>query len=128
METEGEGNFQVHDFSNEVRCIYKVVMSCVLPVLSLMMITMDRARCLYALLTETSIDYGSMVTVVMMSIWHVDSCTTLPYGALITQIVQHAGVDTEGMIELAPKKRPITARYLNASNANLRDVAPAPRP
>jgi hypothetical protein len=128
IETEGEGSFQVHDFSNEVRCIYRVVMSRVLPLLSLTMITMDRARCLYALLTETSIDYGSVVTVAMMSMRHADSCTTLPYGALITQIVQHAGVDTEGMIELAPEKGPITARSLNASNAHLRDAAPAPRP
>jgi hypothetical protein len=31
------------------------------------------------------------------------------------------------MIELAPKKGPITTRYLNASNAHLRDAAPAPR-
>jgi hypothetical protein len=103
-------------------------MSHVLPVLSLTMITMDRARCLYALLTETSIDYGSMVTITMMSVRHADSCTALPYGALITQIVQHAGVDTKGMIELAPKKGPITARYLNCSNAHLRDAAPALRP
>jgi hypothetical protein len=128
METEGESSFLVHDFSNEVRCIYRVVMSRVLPVLSLMMITMDRARCLYALLTETSIDYGSVVTVAMMSVWHADSCTALPYGALITRIVQHARVDTEDMIELAPEKGPITARYLNASNAHLRDAALAPRP
>jgi hypothetical protein len=99
METEGEGSFQVHDFSNEVRCIYRVVMSRVLPVLSLTMITIDRARCLYALLIETSIDYGFVVTVTMMSVRHVDSCTALPYGALITWIVQHAGVDTEGVIE-----------------------------
>jgi hypothetical protein len=115
METEGEGSFEVHDFSNEVRCIYRVVMSCVLPVLSLTMITMDRARCLYALLTETSIDYGSVVTVAMMSVRHADSCTTLPYGVLITRIVQHAEVDTDGMIELAPENGPITTRYLNAS-------------
>jgi hypothetical protein len=43
MEDEGEGSFQVYDFSNEVRCIYRVLMSCLLPVLSLTMITMDRA-------------------------------------------------------------------------------------
>jgi hypothetical protein len=92
------------------------------------MITMDRARCLYALLTETSNDYGFVVTVTMMSVRHADSCTALPYGALITLIVQHAGVDTEGMIELAPEKGPITARYLNASNAHLQDAALAPRP
>jgi hypothetical protein len=128
METEGESSFQVHNFSNEVRCIYRVVMSHVLPVLSLTMITMDRARCLYALLTETSIDYGSVVTVAMMSVRHANSCITLPYRALITWIVQHVRVDTEGTIELAPEKGPITARYLNASNAHLRDAAPTPRP
>jgi hypothetical protein len=128
METGGEGSFEVHDFSNEVRCIYRVVMSRVLPVLSLTMITMDRARCLYALLTKTSIDYGFVVTVAMMSVQHADSCTTLPYGVLITWIVQHAEVDTDGMIELAPENGPITARYLNANNAHLRDVAPASRP
>jgi hypothetical protein len=86
-----------------------VVMSHVLPVLSLTMITMDKARCLYALLTETTIDYGSVVTVAMMSVRHADSCTTLPYGALITRIIQHARVDTDGMIELAPEKGLITA-------------------
>jgi hypothetical protein len=128
METEGKGSFQVHDFSNEVRCIYRVVMSRVLPVLSLTMITMDRARCLYALLIETSIDYGSIVIIAMMSVRHADSCTALPYGALITRIIQHAKVDIDGMIELAPKKRPTIARYLNASNAHLRDAVPAPRP
>jgi hypothetical protein len=32
------------------------------------------------------------------------------------------------MIELAPEKGPITARYLNASNAHLQDATPAPRP
>ena len=32
------------------------------------------------------------------------------------------------MIELALEKGPIIARYLNASNAHLRDVAPALRP
>jgi hypothetical protein len=58
----------------------------------------------------------------------VDSCTALPYGALITRIIQHARVDTDGMVELGPEKGPITARYLNASNAHLQDVVPAPRP
>jgi hypothetical protein len=41
MEAEGEGSFQVHDFSNEVKCIYRVVMSRVLSILSLTMITMN---------------------------------------------------------------------------------------
>jgi hypothetical protein len=128
METEGEGIFQIHDFSNEVKCIYRVVMSRVLPMLSLTMITMDRARCLYAFMTETSIDYGSVVTVVMMSVRHADACTVLPSGALITRIIQHARVDIDSMIELAPEKGPITARYLNASNAHLQDAVPVPRP
>jgi hypothetical protein len=87
METESKGSFLIHDFSKEVKCIYRVVMSRVLLVLSLTMITMDKARCLYALLTKTSIDYGSVVTVAMMSIRHVDSCTAIPYGALIIWIV-----------------------------------------
>jgi hypothetical protein len=96
MEAEGEGSFQVHDFSNEVRCIYRVVMSRVLPVLSLTMITMDRARCLYTLLTKTIIDYGSAVVVTMMSVRHADSCIVLPYRALITRMIQHVGMDTDG--------------------------------
>jgi hypothetical protein len=103
-------------------------MSRVLPVLSLMFITMDRARCLYALLIEAVIDYGSVVMVTMMSVRHVNSCTVLPYGALVTQIVQHARVAIEGMVELVPERGPIIARYLNASNAHLRDAAPALRP
>jgi hypothetical protein len=52
--------------------------------LSLTLITMDRARCLYVLLTEATINYGSVVMVTMMSIWHVDSCIALPYKALVT--------------------------------------------
>jgi methylmalonyl-CoA mutase N-terminal domain/subunit len=64
----------------------------------------------------------------MTSVRHVDSCTALPYGTLVTRIVQHARVATDGMVELALKKGPITAQYLNASNAHLRDAASAPRP
>jgi hypothetical protein len=62
-----------------------------------------------------------------MSVRHVNSCTVLPYGAL-TRIVQHARVAIDGMVELVPKRGPIIARYLNASNAHLRDAAPALRP
>jgi hypothetical protein len=43
MEIEGESNFQIHDFSNEVRSIYRIVMIHVLLVLSLNLITMERA-------------------------------------------------------------------------------------
>jgi hypothetical protein len=32
------------------------------------------------------------------------------------------------MIEIAPEKGPITAHYLNVSNAHLRDAVPALRP
>jgi uncharacterized BrkB/YihY/UPF0761 family membrane protein len=77
---------------------------------------------------ETSIDYGFVATVAIMSVWHADSCTALPYGALITRIIQHARVETEGMIELTPKKGLINARYLNASDVHLQEAAPAPRP
>jgi hypothetical protein len=63
-----------------------------------------------------------------MSVRHTDSCTTLPYRALITRIIQHARVVTDGMVELATENGPITVRYLNASNAHLRDAALAPRP
>ena len=93
-------------------------MSYLLSVLSLTLITMDRARCLYALLTEVAIDYGSAVTITMMSVQYIDSCTALPYGALVTWIIQHARVATDSMVKLAPKKGPITAQYLNAGNAH----------
>jgi hypothetical protein len=83
-------------------------MSHVLLVLSLTLITMDKARCLYALLTEATIDYGSVVTVTMMFVWHVDSCTTLPYRALVTRIIQYARVNIDDMVELAPEKGLIT--------------------
>jgi hypothetical protein len=100
METKGKSRFQIHDFSNEVRCIYRIVMSRVLPVLSLTLITMEKARCLYVLLTEATIDYGSIIMTTMMLVWVADSSTTLPYVALITWIVQNTGVVTKGMIEL----------------------------
>ena len=86
-------------------------MSRVLPVLSLTLSTMDRARCLYALLTEATIDYGSVVMATMILVQLVDLSTVLPYGALITQIVQNAKVVIEGMIELVPEKGPITSCY-----------------
>jgi hypothetical protein len=68
MELEGEGSFQMSNFSNDVRCIYHILASRVLPVISHTMITIERARCLYAMLTETPIDYDSMVTSTMMFI------------------------------------------------------------
>jgi hypothetical protein len=68
MELDGEGNFQMSNFSNDVRCIYHILASRVLPVISHTMITIERASCLYALLTEAPIDYGSLVTSTMMSV------------------------------------------------------------
>ena len=58
MELNGEGSFQMSDFSNDVRCIYHILVSQVFPVISHMLITIKRARCLYALLTMASIDYA----------------------------------------------------------------------
>ena len=92
------------------------------------MITIERARCLYALLTEAFIDYDSLVTSIMMSMRLVDSSTAFPYGALITWIVEHDGVSTVGIRELAPEKAPIGTCFLNASNAHLWRLAWEPRP
>ena len=115
----GEGSFQLSDLCNDFRCIYHVLTSQILPILSHTMITMERARCLYGLLTEASIDYGILVTATMMTVRHPDKSIALPYGVLITQIVEHARVSTEGMREVHPKKGPIDARFLNTSNAHL---------
>ena len=68
MELHKVGSFQMSDFSNDVCCIYHILVSRVLPVISHTLITIERARCLYALLTEDSIDYDSLVTSTMMSI------------------------------------------------------------
>jgi hypothetical protein len=66
METEGKGNFQLSNLSNDVRCLYHILTSWVHPMLSHTMITIERY--LYTLLTETLIDFGSLVTTTMMSI------------------------------------------------------------
>jgi hypothetical protein len=84
MELEGEGSFQMSDFSNDVRCIYHILASRALPVISHTMITIERARCLYAMLTEASIDYSSVVTTTMMSVRLLDKGFASPNGALIT--------------------------------------------
>jgi hypothetical protein len=68
MELDREGSFHMSDFSNDVQCIYHIFASRVLPIISHMQITIERARCLYTLLTEAFIDYGSLVTSTMMSI------------------------------------------------------------
>ena len=68
IELDGGGSFQMSDFSNDVRCIYHILASQVLPVISHMLITIERARCLYAMLTVAPIDFGFMVTFTMISV------------------------------------------------------------
>jgi hypothetical protein len=119
---EGEGSFQMTNFSNDVRCIYHILASRVLWVISHTMITIKRARCLYALLIETPIDYGSMITFSMMSVQLLDKGFTLPYGALITRIVEHFRVDMTGLREVQPEKGAMGVHFLNASQAHLREA------
>jgi hypothetical protein len=87
-----------------------------------MMITIEKAHCLYAMLTEAPIDYGSMVITTMMSVRLLDKGFVLPYGALITQIAEHAGVDMTRLREIQPEKRAMGVRFLNASQAHLREA------
>jgi hypothetical protein len=100
MELEGKGSFQMSDFSNDVRCIYHILASRVLPVISHTMITIERAHCLYALLIEAPIDYGSVVTSTMMFVRLLDKGFALPYRALITQITVCFGVDMTELREV----------------------------
>jgi hypothetical protein len=107
------------DFSNDVQRIYHILASQILPVISHMMTTIERARCLYALLTEAPIDYSSIVTSTMMSIRLLDKGFTLPYGALFTRITEHFRVDMTGLREVQSKKRAMGVCFLNASQAHL---------
>jgi hypothetical protein len=100
MELEGEGSFQMSDFNNDVRCIYHILASRVLPIISHTMITIEKARCLYAMLIETPIDYGSVVTSTMMFVRLLDKGFVLPYRALITWIMVRFGVDMTGLEEV----------------------------
>jgi hypothetical protein len=122
MELKGEGSFQMSNFSNDVHCIYHVLASRVLPVISHMMIMIERAHCLYAMLTETPIKYSSMVTSTMMFVRLLDKGFALPYGALITQIVIRFRVDMTRLWEVQPEKGAIGVRFLNASQAHLREA------
>jgi hypothetical protein len=119
MELKEEGNFQMSDFSNDVRCIYHILASRVLLVISHMMITIERARCFYAMLIETPINYGVVVTSTMMFVRLLDKGFALPYGALITQIAVHFGVDMIGVKEIQLEKGAMGVRFLNASQAHL---------
>jgi hypothetical protein len=100
MELDREGNFQMSNFSNDVRCIYHILASRVLPIISHTMITIERASCLYARLTEAPINYGSLVTSTMMSVRLLDKGFALLYRALITRIAEHFRVDMIGLREI----------------------------
>ena len=122
MELDGEGSFQMSNFSNDVWCIYHILASRVLSVISHTKITLERACCLYALLTETPIDYNSLVTSTMMSVQLLDKGFAFPYGALITWIVEHFWVDMTRQREDQPKKGAIGIHFLNTSQAHLREA------
>lgn len=66
MEIEGEGSFQLSILNNDVWCIYHILTSWVYSMLSHTMITIEIAHCLYALLTETPIEFGFVVSSTMM--------------------------------------------------------------
>ena len=107
------------DFSNDVRCIYHILASRVLPVISHTLITIERAHCLYAMLTEAPIDDGSVVTSTMMYVRILDKGFAFPYGALITRIALHSRVDMTRLREILLEKRAMGVRFLNASQAHL---------
>jgi hypothetical protein len=127
MELEREGSFQMSNFSNDVPFIYHILASRVLPIISHMMITIERARCLYDMLIEAPIDYGFVVTTTIMSVRLLDKGFVLPYGALITRIAEHVGVDMTGLREIQPQKGAMGTRFLNASQAHLREAEQEPR-
>ena len=87
-------------------------------------ITIERARCLYGLLTEASIDFGSLVTSTMMSVCLTDEGVALPYGALVTRIAEHTKVPMAGLRETQLERGPMGVRFLNASQAHLWEVEP----
>jgi hypothetical protein len=122
MELKENGSFQMSDFNNDVHCIYHILASQVLQVISHTMITIERARCFYAMLIETPIDYGVMVTLTMMSVRLLDKGFVLPYRALITQIAIHFGVDMTGLKEIQLEKGAMGVHFLNASQAHLREA------
>jgi hypothetical protein len=79
------------------------------------MITIERARCLYALLTEASIDYSSLVTSTIMSVRLLDKGFALPYKALITWISEHFKVEMTRLWEIQPEKGSMGIHFLNKS-------------
>jgi hypothetical protein len=122
MELGGEDSFQISDFSNDVRCLYHILASQVLSIISHTMITIERACCLYALLTEAPIDYSSVVTSTIMSVQLLDKGFTLPYRALITWIAERFRVDMIGLREVQLEKGAMSVRFLNVSQAHFQEV------
>ena len=110
------------DFSNDVQCIYHILASRVLSVISHTLITINKARCLYALLTEVSIVYNSLVTSTIMSVRLLDKGFVLPYRALITRIIEHFRVDMTRLREIQPEKGFMGVRFFNASQVHLREA------
>jgi hypothetical protein len=119
MELDEESSFQMGDFSNEVQCTYHIVASQILLVISHTIITIERARCLYALLTEAPINFGSLITSTMMSVCITNKGVALPYKALVTRIAEHIEVSMARLKETQPERGPMGAYFLNASQANL---------
>jgi hypothetical protein len=115
MELEKDGSFQMSDFSNEVWCIYHILASWILPVISHMIITMERARCLYTLLTKAPIDFGPLITCTMMSVWLTDKGVALSYEAQVTQIAKHAEVLMARLRQTQLERGPMGLHFLNAS-------------
>jgi hypothetical protein len=109
MEMEGEGAFQISALKDEDRCIYLVMVSQIFPMVSLTSITIERACCLYALLTETFVDFSSFVIATMKGARMADQIIGLPYGVLITGITEHARVSIEVLTEIPLSKEPITS-------------------
>jgi hypothetical protein len=110
------------DFRNDIRCIYHILASRVLSVISHTMITIEKECCLYAMLTKTPIDYCSVVTSTTMFISLLDRGFALPYGALITRIAVHFGVNMTRLREVQPEKGAMGVRFLNISQVHLREA------
>jgi hypothetical protein len=108
------------NFNNDIQCIYHILASQVLPVISHTLITIERARCLYALFTEAHINYRSLVTSTMMLVRLLDKGFALPYGTLITWIAEHFRMDMTGLREIQPEKGSMGVHFLNTSQAHLR--------
>jgi hypothetical protein len=68
-----------------------------------------------------------MVTSTMMSVQLLDKGFALSYGALITRIAKHFRVDMTGLREVQLEKGAMGVRFLNASQAHLREVEQEPR-